>query len=294
MRKWFGVFILVVALLAAPFRSLAEADIPVSKLVCELQDTRIDESSGLAASRKYFDQELLWTHNDSGGKPELFLVNLKGQTVATVLLKDAASLDWEDMAIAGGFIYVGDIGDNWRRRKEIVIYRIPEPQLDPEKLGQKLEVSSEKMVLNYPDGAADCETLIATSSGHLVLVSKNGGPSRFYKTLEPFQNGSTQTLEKFGEYSFTGETAWSYLSTGGDLSPDETRFVVRTYTHAYEWQLPADGGWKKIDWSAPREWELPESEQGEAICYSADGQKYFLSSEGIPAPIWSVEFAPNR
>lgn len=294
MRKWFGVFILVVALLAAPFRSLAEADIPVSKLVCELQDTRIDESSGLAASRKYFDQELLWTHNDSGGKPELFLVNLKGQTVATVLLKDARNLDWEDMAIAGGFIYVGDIGDNWRRRKEIIIYRIPEPEIDVQKLDQTLEVSCERMILKYPDGAADCETLMATADGILILVSKNGGPSRFYKTPLPFEDRSTQILEKFGEYSFTGSNAWSYLTTGGDLHPDGSRFVVRTYTHAYEWKLPQNQDWKNISWDSPHEWELPKSEQGEAICYSADGQEYFLSSEGVPAPIWKVEFVPSK
>lgn len=289
MRSWFWIFLFSTSLLLTPAQSPAKEITPISELVCELQDTRIDESSGLAASRKYSEHDLLWTHNDSGGNPELFLVNLQGETVATVLLQDAKNLDWEDIAIANGFVYIGDIGDNWRRRGEIVIYRIPEPQLDPQKLGQTLEVACERMVLKYPDGAADCETLLATASGHLILVSKNGGASRFYRTPAPFENDTTQLLEKCGEYSFTGATAWSYLTTGGDLHPDESRFVVRTYTHAYEWELPENQKWKDISWSSPRQWELPESKQGEAICYSADGQKYFLSSEGVPAPIWRLE-----
>ncbi len=265
---------------------------PTSQLLCNLKDTRINESSGLAASRKYADYNLLWTHNDSGGTPQVFLFNPDGETVATVTLTGVQNRDWEDMAVAGGYIYVGDIGDNLRRHESVVIYRLPEPQLNPEGKNQEIQVVPEKMTLKYPDAPCDSETLMATRSGELVLVSKNGGASRFYKTPRPFENNSTQILELVGEYAFTGPTAWSYLTTAGDLSPDDRRFVVRTYTHAHEWQLPADGDWKSALAQAPRSWELPKAKQGEAICYSTDAMQYFVSSEGTPAPIWEIEFAP--
>jgi hypothetical protein len=274
---------------------------PAARLVCELKDARIDESSGLAASREYSRQGWLVTHNDSGGKPEIFYVNQSGETVARVLLRGAQNLDWEDIAISGGWIYVSDSGDNLRRRKNIVIYRLREPQLDPQKLDQSLEADCEKMILQFPDGARDCETLMATKSGELIFVSKLTFPfkasetSGFYKTPAPFQNSKTQTLQKIGAYAFSGPTMFSYLTTGGDLAPDESRFVVRTYTHAFEWKLPSDKNWKTVAWSTPgHKWELPPTQQGEAICYSADDARYYISSEKLPAPIWEMPVLPLR
>jgi hypothetical protein len=293
MKFWIWILFLIVGFLPACAQENTIA--PPSRLVCELKDSRIDESSGLAASREYSAHSLLVTHNDSGGKPEIFYINLQGETVAGVLLRGAQNLDWEDIAISGGWIYVSDSGDNLRRRKNIVIYRLREPRFDPEKINQSLEADCEKMTLQFPDGAHDCETLMATKNGELVFVSKLtfpfqvGDANGFYKTPAPFQNGKTQTLQKIGEYAFAGPTMFSYLTTGGDLSPDESRFVVRTYTDAYEWKLPADNDWKNVAWSTPSaKWELPQTQQGEAICYSADGKKYYISSEKLPTPIWEI------
>ncbi len=311
MRFWIGILFLSAGFLPAcaqenaktatkanaPKTTIAPQTKTASKarLICELKDARIDESSGLAASREYSAQKLLITHNDSGGKPEIFYINLQGETVAEVLLRGAQNLDWEDIAISGGWIYIGDSGDNLRQRTNIVIYRIREPQFDPAKINQSVEVDCEKMVLQFPDGARDCETLMATKDGTLVLVSKLtfpfqvGTTNGFYQTPAPFKNGGTQTLQKIGEYAFAGAALYSYLTTGGDLSPDESRFVVRTYTHAYEWKLPHGKNWKKVTWSTPSsQWELPKTQQGEAICYSADGKRYYISSEKLPAPIWEI------
>ena len=289
-RRWTLVFLF----LTLHFSVAAQAQnlLPIAEKICELQDARINESSGIASSRKYSASELLVTHNDSGGEAKLFYVNLRGETVAEVLLKGATNIDWEDMAISGEYIYGGDIGDNLRKRESVVIYRLREPKFNPETIGQKLEASWEKMTLKYPDAPCDSETLMATQNGEIILVSKNGGRSRFYQTPRAFENNSTQTLEKIGEYSFTGKTASSYLATGGDLSEDESRFVVRTYTHAHEWILPPNHDWKSAFASTPRSWELPKSKQGEAICYSSDGQEYFTSEEGAGTPIYRMEFSP--
>ena len=272
----------------------AKDALPEMETICELQDARINESSGLAASRKYSRQKLLITHNDSGGEAKLFYVNLQGFTVAEVSLKNATNIDWEDIAIAGDFIYVGDIGDNLRKRESITIYRLSEPEFNPNKTGQNLEVVCEKMTLKYPDAPCDAETLLASANAEIILVSKNGGASRFYNTPQLFENNSTQTLELAGKYAFKGESARSYLTTGGDLDPAQHRFVVRTYTHAYEWTFMPHRAWQTVFETTPRIWQLPTTKQGEAICYAADGQAYFVSSEGAPAPIWKIEFTPNK
>ena len=43
----------------------------------------------------------------------------------------------------------------------------------------------------------------------------------------PFQNGATQTLAPIGEYSFTGPTGRSYLTTGGSLSPEDEMKLLK-------------------------------------------------------------------
>lgn len=84
----------------------------------KVQDARIDELSGLAASRAY--PGCFWAHNDSGDTARLFLLNAKGETVAVVNLAGVTARDWEDIAFAGGYLYVGDIGDNDGDRKSVV------------------------------------------------------------------------------------------------------------------------------------------------------------------------------
>jgi hypothetical protein len=293
MKKFFALLFLI--LISHNFARAAEtpAQVLIARKLCDLQDARINESSGLAASRRYAAQNLLWTHNDSGGETRIFCVNLKGQTVAEVLLQNATNIDWEDLAISGdknnSWIYAGDIGDNLERRESITIYRICEPQFDPDKTGQVLNAQCEAMTLKYPDAPHNCEALMANARGEILLVSKNGGASKIFKTPQPFQNGATQMLEQVGEYSFTGATAWGYLTTGGSISADEKHLVIRTYTHAYEWKIPAQNDWKAMWKEKPRIFELAPSKQGESICYSASGAKFFTTSEGIPCPLFELE-----
>lgn len=266
-----------------------EAEVLVARKLCDLQDPRINESSGLAASHRYAAQSLLWTHNDSAGETELFCIDPFGRTVATLKLSGAKNIDWEDMEIAGDWMYIADVGDNLRHRESVTIYRLREPEFDPNKAGATLGAASESMTLKYPEGARDCETLLVTTGGEVLLVSKNGGASKIYKAPQPFANGATQTLEEVGEYSFTGATALSYLTTAGSLSPDETRVVIRTYTHAYEWTIPAQNNWRDLWKAEPRIFELPQTQQGEAICFSADGLSFFVTSEQLPTPLFLLE-----
>ena len=261
-----------------------------ARKLCDLADARIDESSGMAASRKY--PGYLWTHNDSGDEPRLFLINQQGQTVATVLLAGARSRDWEDMAIAGtgndAWVYVGDIGDNLGWRPSVVVYRWREPELDFSKGPVSLRVPCERLIVTYPDGPRDAETLLATAAGDLIIVTKSMSTSVIYKTARPFKAGATQKLVRVGTYHFAAANGFGAMTTGGDLSPDGKRLVIRTYTQAYEWALPAEAPWTAVWRSTPHIFALPATRQGEAICYSEDGNSLFTTSERRPTPLWQL------
>ncbi|HEX8236010.1 MAG TPA: hypothetical protein VF600_08635 [Abditibacteriaceae bacterium] len=266
--------------------------------LCDLKDPQIDESSGMGASRLY--PGLLWTHNDSGDTARLFLIDQAGDTRAVVTLNGAIARDWEDMAVAGSgnnaWVYVGDIGDNNAEHNGITIYRFREPQLNISAAAapQTLAVDCEQMTLHYPDGARDAESLLATTDGQLFLVSKSLGGSAVYSTPGPFTDGASQTLQLVGSIAINSDSFFGRLTTGGDISPDGTRIVVRTYTEAYEWLKPKNTSWQALWKTRPRSWELPTSQQGEAICYGLDSNSLFLTSEKLPTPLWKLTARPRK
>ena len=95
-----------------------------------LQDPVIKESSGLARSR--LSDTRLWTHNDSGGGNTIYALGSGGKISATYQLTGASYKDWEGMASAikdgVSYLYVGDIGDNGKKRPSIFVHRVREPQ----------------------------------------------------------------------------------------------------------------------------------------------------------------------
>src|SRR5690606_27949202 len=103
-------------------------------LVGRIETDEIKESSGLAASEC---QDVLWTHNDAGSGPFIFAMDLQGKHLGTWRVDGAESRDWESIAgyrdkSGKCFMLIGDIGDNETNRRELQVYRIPEPEITPE------------------------------------------------------------------------------------------------------------------------------------------------------------------
>ena len=77
---------------------------------------------------KLIREPVLWAHNDSGDGPRVFELGKDGAFLREVQVADAEAVDWEDIAIRGSTVYVGDIGDNLGRRQEIAVYRFAIPE----------------------------------------------------------------------------------------------------------------------------------------------------------------------
>ncbi|NJK83579.1 MAG: hypothetical protein HC912_06915 [Saprospiraceae bacterium] len=103
-----------------------------------LENPKLNEISGIIASRTM--PGYYWVHNDSGGEAELYLINEQAKHVATVQLEGIKNRDWEelgyyqDYATDRGYLYIGDIGDNAAKHKQITLYRIEEPTLNVPKI----------------------------------------------------------------------------------------------------------------------------------------------------------------
>ncbi len=81
----------------------------------------VKETSGLV----YLDGEL-YTHNDSGGKPELYVLDTTGGYVKrSIFIRGAENRDWEALAFSKNAFYIGDFGNNSGQRRDLIIYRVP-------------------------------------------------------------------------------------------------------------------------------------------------------------------------
>ena len=272
-----------------------------ARLLFFLQDTRITESSGVASYSR--SSKVLFTHNDSGDVARFFAIGPRGETLATyTFLNGYTAVDWEDMARGPGIdkkpaLIFGDIGDNAASRPFVTIYAIPEPEIDFSNASENFEIGAPMGTvtrLMYEDGPHDAETLfVHPKTGQVGIVTKSAdGESGVYIAGKPDEMGFA-TLKRVASISFK-KIARPYQkadfgpesrlqTTGGDISPDGKRIVVRTYVEAFEWNIA--GGLAKGLARRPTRIPLPRTNQGEAIAYTRDGRSLVTTTEQQPSPV---------
>ncbi len=250
------------------------------------------ELSGLAASRLH--RGVFWAHNDSGNAPVLRAMRANGTIVATCPLRGVRVRDLEDIAVgpcsAGGAdscIYLGDIGDNGRRRKNAQLLKVREPaQLRDQPL---LPVT---LPFRYADGPRDAEALLVDPRSARVFVVA--------KSL--LSLGDVYRIEQLGARD--GGTAvrvrtlrpprqYDAATTGGDAHPSGTRLILRTYTGAWELRSPNARSFEDVLEAEPVAVPDAAQPQGEAISYTADGRGYLLGGERAGSPLYRVHCATD-
>ena len=179
----------------------------------------INESSGLEITGK----NQIWTLNDAGGNPELYLIDRKGNLLKTLEITNAKNRDWEDMTKDDqGNFYIGDIGNNSNASKELAIYKIPNPKKTKESQfsAEVISFSFEDQV-DFPPGKEnlnyDCEAMFWFNE-NLYLFSKHRSfpmATNLYrlpavegnhaaKKIGTFYTGKTSgTIKDFSDYWVT-------------------------------------------------------------------------------------------
>nr|MBI1232684.1 hypothetical protein [Cytophagales bacterium] len=245
------------------------------KAVSKLENKAIDEASGLVVSWK--NPNLLYTHNDSGGDPVIYMLDSLGKDRGTIFLEGAKNRDWEDIAIGPGknstqsYVYVGEIGDNDAKYEHIAFLRFPEPT----KSQRELRVTPEKIQLKYPDGPKDAETLmIDPLSGDLFILTKRDSSNTLYTVQEKnLWNQSTPViLEKVMKLPIT-------MSVAGDISKDGRHIVIKNYWVVYYWERKEGETVPEALSRDPILLPYTPEPQGEAVAFFQNGRGYFTLSE---------------
>lgn len=118
------------------------------------------------------------TLNDSGNDAKIFVFNKKGKIKHTCFIQNATNIDWEALTYDGNeFLYIGDIGNNANKRKDLAIYKV---RMDD--VLEKDTVKAEKISFHYPQQTNfppseprlyyDAEALIVIDN-QLMIFTKN-------------------------------------------------------------------------------------------------------------------------
>jgi hypothetical protein len=254
----------------------------------------VREASGLDRSEQF--EDVWWIHNDSGDVPRLFAIDSDGRLIEPaepravreregVTILGARHVDWEDIAVTGGRIYISDLGNNCNDREDLVIYVIDEP--DPRAtrtahLVRRIPVRFEDQGAFPPrDRRFDCESLFIDNGVLYVLTKHRRGDrcdSPFVAGTNLYRLDLTSAREDAENILIRVDHHTElFAPTGADLSPDGRRLAVLTRRSLWLFERPdVDGRWL----SGPaRRIPLPSwIGKAEAICWD-DHHSLRIASE---------------
>jgi hypothetical protein len=255
--------------------------------LCKLAGQAIDESSGIACSRRV--PGLFWTHNDAGDAARIYLFDLKGRDLGSCLLAGIRAFDWEDMAsfkLDGRcYLALAETGNNGRAASVQMLHIVEEPPADPQRGVSVREVPVVQTInFTFEDDHRDCEALgIDPTSRTFLLISKeHRETSAVYSLPWPENNPKKAFIAR------RIATLKVLQATAMDVSPDGRRAVVLTYGNAYEYTRGLKEDWAAAFSRSPREIVVPNRVQGESICYGPDAKSLYLTSEQSPTPLIEV------
>jgi hypothetical protein len=297
--------------LALSAQQAAQARYAQPVLVATLDNPRITESSGLVASPR--NPGIFWTHNDSGDGPFIYAFDRKGAARGTWRVRGAQAIDWEDMAAGPGpvpgrsYLYLADFGDNGRRRREVVVYRVPEPEIaspdsGPSDTPPQVTGPADAIRLRYGAGVPHNgeALLVHPITGDLYVVTKlaeGADPETLvFRAPAPLGAGGPITLRRVASLSLPDiEQKFLFFSvprpaevTGGDISPDGRSVILATYGSGFELTLPDGAAFHEIWRQQPVPVDLGERRGGESVCYRRDGLAILAGSEGRNSPVYEI------
>jgi hypothetical protein len=270
-----------------------------ARLEALITDTRLDEISGIAASRRTDD--VYWVHNDAPRPASLHAINGHGERIAQLTVEGVRAVDWEDLAsfVQDGksWLLIGDVGDNAGTRKDYELILIEEPALQTS--GETLSRKPEwRMRFRYADGSHDCEAIaVDTNARQILLLSKRSSTPAVYALPLAADTGQIQVARKLTELRTLPQPTASErqarfpaarlgsLPTGMDMNADGNRAIVLTYRDIWLFPRARDESWVQAFARTPQRLPLPPLAQAEALGFDREGASILVSGEHLPAPL---------
>jgi len=251
--------------------------VPVIKTI----NPAINETSGIADSK--LNPGYLWAQEDSDNPTQLYLIGHNGNVAKKIHIKNVVNRDWEDMALEGNEIYIGEIGDNNLVYPFYNFYKFSEPLLSVDTV---YNVSNIQFV--YPDGSHDAEAfLVDAGTKDIYIITKRDQPSKIYKLTYPYKSATINTATFVGNLDYTGVV-------GSAISPDGKEIIVKTYTNLYYYTRKNN---EEISEALKKDYSKLGyiiEPQGEAVAFAINNSGFFTLSEKGFSNVVSLYFYPRK
>ena len=257
----------------------------------QLKDSQLLESSGLAFSHR--SAQRVWTHNDSGGQPEIFAFDLQGNCTAKFHLgRGLRMFDWEDIDCftqdGQPRMLIADVGDNWTRRNRVRLFLLSEPDPNSAATGDSMMITDyQTLAIQYPDSATDCEAVtVNVAEGKIWLFSKNLLPTCTMWSIDlPRPDDKRRLIETTADPVTVFDQP---LVTGADYHEATRQLVLCNYFIASVYSMEDGKVGPQTFRIAPTPIRLPALKQIEGI--AVDRQScVWVTSEGSPAILEKVK-----
>lgn len=236
----------------------------------------LHESSGLIITG-----DKIWSHNDSQGEPVLYGFDRTGKISDAIYIR-GKNTDWEDLAQdQDGNVYIGDFGNQDNNRRDLKIFKIPNPATLTDKIVEpeiiNFTYSNQK---SYPPQRSnmnfDMEAMICFNN-YIYLFSKNrtepfNGHTYMYKLP---QKPGTYVAELVDSIFLGPEPMIANWVTAADISPDGQRLAL--LGHQKLWFFSCFVGDNFFS-GKMTELTFPTLTQKEAICF-IDNQSLYITDE---------------
>jgi hypothetical protein len=268
------VGLLVVVAVAAGVRRADATSTPVPVVpntrVSVIDDPRITESSGLAASQAH--PGIAYTVNDSGHQPRVFAVDIaSGRVVGVTSVSGVQWRDTEAMALEDGKLWVADVGNNELNRTDQALYEFDEPGPG----NHSVSATRYPVVLEEPP--PDLESMAILPSRIDLYVK--GWPAGYALQL------ARQLRTDGPNIAHKTQRLTPAFCSDATTTPDDRYVLVRNSAMV---EVHDAASWRVVHRDA-----IPVMSRGESITVEPSGRSYLIGSEGDGSPLVRIAFDPS-
>ena len=208
----------------------------------------------ISAVEKFPNSEILWMIEDAGNDNVLFGINFNGKIEREITIANAKNKDWEDLTTDNkNTIYIGDFGNNNKKRDVFTIYKIP-----------NIDTISDKAVATKID--FELPKKMKSKDFEAFFLFRN----QFYIFSKEHKKGvvikvpnieGIHTAEQVTEFEITGKRS---KITSADISEDGKSIVLLNHDKAWQFSNFKDDDFFKGD---KKMLDFKHSSQKEGVCF---------------------------
>ena len=177
-----------------------------------------------SAIEKVKGSELLWVIEDAGNKNNLYGLSAKGDIIKDIDIANVQNIDWEDLTSdTYGNIYIGDFGNNSKKRENFAIYKVSHPN--------EIDKTTNAEVISFQlpkDMKSEDFESFFLHNGMFYLFSKDDKKTKLIKV--PNQVGD-HVAEYISEVKLKGKNS---KVTSADISDDGKTVVLLNHNKLWE------------------------------------------------------------